>query len=138
MLASRSSRFFCWILSSTRLFGDGKLGGELCGCGDSEGTVGEHNISTKHFDCRSCDGTTGIVGKAVSTLSAIFVNSGISTPFVIGFKIGDVSFGLMHALVTDVVGVDVTSAGIGVLIILQLLLSDADSGDAHIDVASDG
>lgn len=88
-------------------------------------------MSTKHFDCKSCDGTTGIVGKAVSTLSEIFVNSGISMPFASGRRIGEVSFGLMHALVTDVVGVDVMSAGIDVL-------NDADSGDAQTDVANDG
>lgn len=93
--------------------------------------MGEHKISTKHFDCKSCDGITGIVGKAVSTLSEIFVNSGISMPFAIGFSIGEVSFGLIHAIVTDVVGVDVMSAGIDVQ-------NDADSGDEQFDVANDG
>lgn len=130
-IRSKSSRFFCWIFSNTRLFGDGKHGAGHCGCGDSTGTVGEHKMSTKHFACKSCDGTTGIVGKAVSTLSEILVNSGISMPFATGFGIGDVSFGLMHAVVTNVVGVDVISAGIDVL-------NDAYSGDWHIDVANDG
>lgn len=88
--------------------------------------MGEHKISVKHWD-----GRIGIVGKAVSTFREIFVSSGISRHCRGCFRIGKVSFGLIQAVVTDVVGVDVTRAGIDDV-------NDAKSGDVHIGVARDG
>lgn len=53
----------------------------------------------------------GTVGNAVSTFTDICVNSGISIFTSNGKLMGEVSMGLMHDFVMDVVGVDVTSSG---------------------------